>query len=251
MIDHYMSTEQFKPIEENASQESGDKNIADLEYQKWKKPAKGDSTFDIEFSDSRSINARQLVELYDKLDVGKYRNQPIGNNIRERIRILNTVIGKQIDQYIDMTRRVLDYEQSIQKFRDETKWKETLSKIDEERHQLHIEIREKIKETLKELFDENRLTQDIDDSKVQFLSELAIGIRTSSSSIWFSRLSPSETVKVRDPKMKGKITIREFHYVSDWHDEGHWYKQSFVEFNPLELSEAEVHRAIEIVEEDK
>lgn len=225
---------------------------AELEYERWKRPNKSaPETFDIKFDESLIVSGyQQLVEMYKKIEPKEYRHQPIGNNLRSVLLLMGAsgLMEKNIDSYISVTRQLLFFEKSSEKIRNLEKWQERLGQLDQERHELHLEIKKSFEEILADAIAHKRQDEEnnlpLNEDKVSFLVELVIGTRIGNANIWITRLLPEEYVEVILPK-KG-VEVHEFNYISDYHDQGYPYKQVLLYFNPLKYSRSDIKYEVKI-----
>jgi len=200
---------------------------------------KSPDVFEISFARKHRIENAQLLEIYSQIDLEKIRHQSVGEKLSLHLKLLSHFIFEnEIDDYIDVSRRILNFEQSVQKFHNEFKWRKTLSELDKKRHQIHLDIQNIIQKLLMQennsLENSPNKDQKCDDpAKIRILAELFIGVKIAGTSIWLTRLLPNEKVVIVTPRNSAHIHLREFNYVSDWHDEGNLYKQVYIDFNPL------------------
>jgi len=227
--------------EETSPTRPREKN-AQTEYERWQQKDI-DNAYDIKFEKS-SVSTEQLLEIYDKIELGEYRHQPIGDQLGQRLWLWGA-LEDNIDPYIDTTRRLLAYENSVEKYHNPEKWEQNLRSMDDERHKIHLKIKERMEESLTDLMEKaGRNNERIDYNKLNFLVELTIGIRIGSSCILLTRLSPDTKITISNPAVSKDVKIEEFNYISDWHDQGGLYKQIWIHYNPLKYGPKDIRSLI-------
>ncbi len=209
-------------------------NPADREFNRF---IEAEKKLDIKFDKKNMIEHEQLLELYNKLPqkIGRYT---IGEELKRRLNFFKLGFKDKLNDYIEITRNLLNYEKSSLKINNLEKWKENLLKIDQERHKIHGLIKTKLKMYLVDIAKaKKQQLGDIDDKKISIITEMLISAEITGKCIWISRLPLEESVKVIYPE---DVKIKSFEYESDWHDEGNNYKQVFIYYNPLKYKEEDI-----------
>lgn len=232
---------------------SGPKMIDSIEVNKNKDKNKKKNIYDIKLENgpnSFSDSYHALVYLYQNTDIKQCRDQNLGPNIRGLLAEIHPYFMSIAKKYFEATRKVLNYEKSVEKFHNYKKWRRNLLELDKKRHEVHLKMKKEVEEALKKAMKELNYKREIlNDRKIESLIEFILKEQVMNSYIWLTQLSPDSKVVLLNPKQRREVKIREFDYVSDWHDKGHPYKQILLYFNPLQYSQKDIK--FKIIENNK